>query len=284
MINVDTETLEAVMPRVGGAKGARQARIVEAVGRVLQETLEEYQINTPLRVAHFLAQVAHESDGFCTTEEYASGAAYEGRDDLGNDHPGDGVRYKGRGLMQLTGRDNYRTFGPKVGIPDLVNHPERAAEPAISLRIACEFWTGRGGNLNNAADRDDILTITRVINGRRMLGLEDRRRYLARAKTAVARTVAIGIGHGQPDGARMVLRRGSRNAQVEALQRQLAQAGYAVAIDGDFGPGTEVAVRSFQASLGLVADGIVGPATWAALDAAVPPTAEATLIVATAEG
>ncbi|MFL6846145.1 MAG: peptidoglycan-binding protein [Allosphingosinicella sp.] len=282
MINVDRETLEAVMPRVSGAKAARQARIVEAVGEVLQRTLEEYEINTPLRIAHFLAQLAHESDGFSTTEEYASGAAYEGRADLGNTKAGDGVRYKGRGLIQLTGRANYQTFGPKVGINDLVDHPERAAEPAVSLRIACEYWTERGGNLNHAADRDDILTITRVINGRRMLGLEERRRYLAKAKQALARTVAIGIGHGQPTGARMVLRRGSRNGDVELLQRQLAQAGYALAIDGDFGAGTEAVVRAFQAAHALGADGIVGPATWAALDAAVPPTAEATLIVAAA--
>jgi len=277
MITVDLETLQAVMPRVGGAKGAKQARIVAAIAPVLQKTLERYEISTPLRVAHFLAQCAHESDGFCTTEEYASGRAYEGRADLGNTQEGDGVRYKGRGLFQLTGRANYKASGPKVGIPDLVDHPERAAEPAVSLLIACEYWKDRRGGLNKFADRDDIITITKAINGG-LNGLDDRRRYLAKAKQAMARTVAIGIAHGAPAGARLVLRRGSRNEDVEALQRQLVQAGYQIGIDGDFGPGTEAAVRAFQAKAGLGADGVVGPATWGALDAAAPASAEATLI------
>lgn len=277
MITVDLETLQAIMPKVGGAKGARQARIVQALAPVLQKTLERYEINTSLRIAHFLAQCAHESDGFCTTEEYASGRAYEGRSDLGNNRAGDGVRYKGRGLFQLTGRANYTAYGPKVGIPDLVDHPERAADPAVSLVIACEYWKERKGGLNRFADQDDILTITRAINGGTN-GLEDRRRYLARAKQALARTLAIGIGHGQPAGSRLVLRRGSRNDDVEALQRQLSRAGYRIGIDGDFGPGTEAAVRDFQAKAGLDADGVVGPATWRALDLAAPPEAEATLI------
>lgn len=277
MITVDLETLQAIMPRVGGSKGARQARIAAEIAPVLQKTLEQYQIDTPLRIAHFLAQCAHESDGFCTTEEYASGRAYEGRADLGNTQEGDGVRYKGRGLFQLTGRANYKAYGPKVGIPDLVDHPERAAEPAVSLLIACEYWKERRGGLNQFADRDDIITITKAINGGTN-GLDDRRRYLAKAKQALARTVAIAVAHGQPAGARMVVRRGSRNEDVETLQRQLAQAGYRVAIDGDFGPGTEAAVLAFQAKAGLAADGIVGPATWRALDAAAPASAEATLI------
>ncbi len=277
MITVDLETLQAIMPNVGGAKGAKQARIVAEIAPVLQKTLERYEINTPLRIAHFLAQCAHESDGFCTTEEYASGRAYEGRADLGNTQEGDGVRYKGRGLFQLTGRANYKTYGPKVGIPDLVDHPERAAEPAVSLLIACEYWQERKGGLNRFADQDDIITITKAINGGTN-GLDDRRRYLARAKQALARTVAIGVAHGQPAGARLVVRRGSRNDDVEALQRQLVQAGYRVAIDGDFGPGTEAAVLVFQGKAGLAADGIVGPATWRALDAAAPASAEAMLI------
>ncbi|HEU0097416.1 MAG TPA: peptidoglycan-binding protein [Allosphingosinicella sp.] len=277
MINVDLETLQAIMPRVAGAKGAKQARIVAALAPVVQRTLEHYEIDTPLRIAHFLAQCAHESDGFCTTEEYASGRAYEGRRDLGNNQKGDGPRYKGRGLFQLTGRANYRAYGPKVGIPDLVDRPERAADPAVSLLIACEYWKERRGGLNRFADQDDIVTITKAINGGTN-GLDDRRRYLARAKQALARTVAIGVGHGQPAGARLAVRRGSRNEDVEALQRQLVQAGYPVAIDGDFGPGTETAVRAFQAKAGLATDGVVGPATWRALDSAAPAIVEATLI------
>jgi predicted chitinase len=76
----------------------------------VNDVLNYYQINTPLRICHFIAQVAHESDCFNAMEEYASGEDYEGRDDLGNTQPGDGVRFKGRGLMQLTSRANYAEF------------------------------------------------------------------------------------------------------------------------------------------------------------------------------
>jgi putative chitinase len=263
MIVVDKETLEAVMPRMSGAKAAKQAKIVEAVAGPMQETLARYDIVTALRIAHFLAQIAHESDGFSTTEEYASGAAYEGRSDLGNTQPGDGVRFKGRGLIQLTGRANYASYGRRIGI-DLIADPAHAADPATSLVLACEYWNKTGGGLNHFADRDDVVAITKAINGGRN-GLDDRRRYLARAKQALARSVAHGIAYHQPAGAPQVLRRGIKNDQVEALQQALAAAGYPATIDGDFGPATEAMVKAFQKSSRLVADGVVGPATWAAL-------------------
>ena len=277
---VGQETLEAIMPRVGGGKGAKQARIVAAVGAVLQETLARYQITTPLRIAHFLAQLAHESDGFCTTEEYASGAAYEGRRDLGNSQPGDGVRFKGRGLIQLTGRANYDKYGKRIGV-DLIADPAHAADPAVSLVLACEYWTQTRGGLNRFADADDILTITRAINGGTN-GIEDRRNYLAKAKVAVAAGIAGGIAGGEAQGSRPVLRRGMEGDAVEELQRLLAAAGYTLAIDGDFGPATEAIVRSAQQARGLVADGIVGPATWAALGA-VPGPGEPGITATTAD-
>lgn len=263
MIVVDRETLQAVMPKVGGAKGERQARIVAAIAGTLQDTLARYQITTSLRIAHFLAQIAHESDGFCTCEEYASGAAYEGRADLGNTQKGDGVRYKGRGLIQLTGRRNYRVYGQRIGI-DLVADPERAEEPVTALVLACEYWTQTAGGLNRFADQDDILSITRAINGG-LNGIDDRRRYLERARLALARTLAAGMALGQPDGALQVLRRGMTSAAVEGLQRALARAGFPVTIDGAFGAGTEAMVRAFQRAKGLGDDGLVGPRTWAAL-------------------
>src|SRR3546814_15648237 len=78
-------------------------------------TLARYQINTPLRMAHFLAQIAHESGCLRYTEEIADGSAYNGRVDLGNPQPGDGPRFKGRGLTPLTGRHHYSSEAPRVG-------------------------------------------------------------------------------------------------------------------------------------------------------------------------
>lgn len=130
------------------------------------------------RLAHFMAQLCHESGSFRYMEEIASGAAYEGRADLGNTQPGDGKRYKGRGPIQLTGRANYRTFGRIIGI-DLERHPELAAIPSIGLHTALEYWRFR--NLNVLADQDDIVAITRKINGGTN-GLADRRHHLAKIK------------------------------------------------------------------------------------------------------
>jgi predicted chitinase len=141
-----------------------------------QQTLSEFGINTSLRLRHFLAQIAHESDNFNTLEEYASGAQYEGRKDLGNAQKGDGVKYKGRGYIQLTGRDNYRRYGRILGV-DLENNPELASDPAIALKIAAEFWRGNG--LNELADKNDIRAITKKINGG-LNGLDSRIRFLTK--------------------------------------------------------------------------------------------------------
>jgi putative chitinase len=264
MIPVDAHTMREIAPQFGGENAARQAVITAEAGEVLASTLDEYAINTRLRIAHFLGQICHESAGFRTTEEFATGDAYEGRKDLGNTQAGDGRRYKGRGLLQLTGRANYREYGKALKI-DLENNPARAAEPALSLRIACEYWKRR--NLNAACDRDDLISVTRLINGGTN-GLEDRRLYTSRAKAAIIRLEGIMMGGGAATGARPVLRRGSKGDAVVTLQIALQKIGFMVAIDGDFGAGTEVAVARFQRDQKLGVDGIVGPGTWAALDKA----------------
>lgn len=135
-------------------------------------------MDSPLRLAHFMAQLCHESGSFRYMEEIASGAAYEGRKDLGNAFPGDGRRFKGRGPIQLTGRANYRAFGRKIGI-DLERHPEIAAVPSIGLLTALEYWADRG--LNAYADADDIRAVTRRINGG-LNGLADREAHLRKIK------------------------------------------------------------------------------------------------------
>merc|ERR1719192_2585520 len=95
-------------------------------------------------------------------EEYASGEAYEGRTDLGNIYPGDGVRYKGRGFIQITGRYNYRTYGGYIGV-DLENNPLRAEEPDIAAQVAIQYWNRRvKPRVSNFAD---TRAVTRLING-----------------------------------------------------------------------------------------------------------------------
>ena len=262
MIPVDAQTMREVAPRFSGELAEHQAAIIAAAGEELAPTLQQYGITNRLRIAHFLGQTCHESAGFRTTEEFATGDAYEGRKDLGNTQRGDGRRYKGRGLLQLTGRANYRELGKVMKI-DLENHPERAAEPALSLRIACEYWKSR--NINAPCDRDDLITVTRLVNGGTN-GLEDRRLYTSRAKAAIIRIEGLMLDGASPAGARPVLRRGSKGDAVASLQVTLQKLGFMVAVDGDFGPGTEVAVARFQREQKLDIDGIIGPGTWAALD------------------
>ncbi len=262
MIPVDGDFIRAVAPRFTGARAAAQARIIGAISGAFAPTLAAYAISTPLRIAHFMGQVTHECAGFRTTEEFASGAAYEGRADLGNTRPGDGPRYKGRGLIQLTGRANYRRIGAALDLP-LEDRPELAADPLISLRIACEYWRSR--DINTPADADDLLTVTRRVNGG-LNGLEDRRGFLRRAKAALAAIQATVIAAGQ-GGAITVLRRGSTGDAVGELQGLLRARGFPLTVDNDFGPATELAVIEFQRRSGLAPDGIVGRLTWAALRA-----------------
>lgn len=177
MFRLDADFIRGVAPRFTGAKRRRQLAIIEAVAPAFGPTLDRYEIDTRLRIAHFMGQVTHECDGFATTEEYASGEAYEGRLDLGNTRAGDGRRYKGRGLVQLTGRANYQRFGRLLGLP-LEAEPTLAAEPVTSLVIACEYWRDRA--INGPADRDDLDTVTRRVNGGTR-GLTSRRTFYLRA-------------------------------------------------------------------------------------------------------
>lgn len=185
-MNVSLEQLKIAMPH------ASAARIAE-LGQALLDSMEAAEVTTPLRVAHFLAQVAHESgslarveenlnyspDGLIRTwpskfnlqnaREYAhqpekiGSRAYAGRMENGPEESGDGFRFRGRGLIQLTGRANYRLFGASVG-RDLEADPEAVAtEPALIVGTATWFWTTH--KLNALADVDDLTGITRRING-----------------------------------------------------------------------------------------------------------------------
>ncbi|ADO74485.1 LysM peptidoglycan-binding domain-containing protein [Stigmatella aurantiaca] len=167
---VTVAQLRKVMPNLSQAKA-------EQYLPHLNRAMAEAKINTPKRQAAFLAQLAHESGEFRYMEEIASGAAYEGRKDLGNTQPGDGVRFKGRGPIQLTGRSNYRAAGKALGI-DLENNPKRAADPDVGFRTAAWFWNSR--NLNTYADAGNFREVTRRINGG-YNGLASREAYYQRA-------------------------------------------------------------------------------------------------------
>lgn len=144
----------------------------------LNSTLKKYEINTPMRVSHFLAQVLHESGGFKFSKEIASGEAYEGRRDLGNTQKGDGVKYKGRGYIQITGRFNYESYKMYTGI-DFITFPELLESPKHAIDSAGWFWKIK--NLNALADKDEFTKITKTINGGTN-GIEDRRQYLHKCK------------------------------------------------------------------------------------------------------
>lgn len=163
------------------AKPSRFERFVPA----LTETYDRYSITSLIRVAHFLGQTMHESGEFQYLEELASGAAYEGRMDLGNTQPGDGRRFKGRGIIQCTGRFNYQKYSAfcralNPHAPDFVANPERLVELPWCVDVAGWFWTEEK-NLNPLADEDDLNSITRKINGG-YNGIGERETYLKRAK------------------------------------------------------------------------------------------------------
>lgn len=150
----------------------------------INSALDEFSINTPLRVAAFLAQCMHESGSFLYMREIASGEAYEGRRDLGNTQVGDGVRFKGRGPIQITGRANYTNVAKKLGI-DCVNHPELLENPSEGMRASALFWFEHG--LNEIADKGDFLTISVRINGRNKKtglpnGWQERQDFYKKAK------------------------------------------------------------------------------------------------------
>ena len=155
-----------------------------------------YDINTPRRIAAFLGQVGVESGELKYDRELASkynkrdvtnpyesiGTLYEGRKNLGNTEPGDGPKYIGRGILQLTGRANYTSMSKKIGA-DLVNNPELAREPEISTKIACLYFKERG--LLELADAWDLDTITLKVNGKAKLHHDKRVQYSERALKAL---------------------------------------------------------------------------------------------------
>ena len=147
--------------------------------------MAEYSIDTPTRQAAFLAQISHESARLVYSREIwgptPAQARYEGRADLGNTQPGDGKRYLGRGLIQITGRDNYAKCGAALGI-DLIKTPELLEQAIPAARSAGWYWSTHG--CNALADAGDFVGVTRKINGGTN-GLADRQAIYAAARAAL---------------------------------------------------------------------------------------------------
>lgn len=203
---------------------AGNLEILKGVVKYFNKYSDQYRVNTYLRAVHFLAQAAQETDQFKVLEEYASGKAYENRQDLGNTKPGDGVKFKGRGIFMYTGRYNYTELGKTVG-KDLVNQPELLQnDMELAVLSAFIYWNSR--KLNPLADMDNVKGITRKINGGDT-GLTDRKIYLQRAKEALE----------------------SENFyDIREIQQQLVDLGYVEvgAVDGIRGPKTDSAIVAFK--------------------------------------
>lgn len=243
--------------------------------------MREFGITTPARAHHWLSQVGHESNSLQWLQELASGSAYEGRKDLGNTVKGDGVRFKGRGPIQVTGRYNYTAAGKALGL-DLTGNPGQAAKPPVAFRISAWWW--RNAGLNTIADNNPnfagVTPVTRKVNGGTR-GLADRQRRF-RIVQALGAAVLPGPGGTSapppaaaiPPGNAPALRvpwfgrgRNDRCPDVQVWQERMLARGWNLGpagADGVFGPQSERVARQFQQEKGLTQDGKVGPETWRA--------------------
>ncbi|WP_372720550.1 peptidoglycan-binding protein [Immundisolibacter sp.] len=253
----------------------------------------EHDITTPLRLAHFLAQALHETGGFTVLREsmsysaprlmeifgvnrhsagvtaaeaetlarqpeaiaervYGLGNPRKARE-LGNTEPGDGFRYRGNGVLQTTGRGNHKRMGTACGA-DFESNPQLVIESAYALKPALHEWTQN--KLNARADKNDIRTITLRINGG-LNGLAQREAWFKKAWSLLK-------SDAEPVEA---WRAASKDSAVLRLQKALNDLGASPALvtDGRYGAATRQAVKAFQTAVGIVADGVAGPVTQAAI-------------------
>ena len=282
MFELQKEHLAQLIPGNDNVDGWHEALVA---------IMPKYGINTVRRAAHFISQCAHESNNFRSLQEnlnysekalnavfgryfgpapkrnaaeYARNpemiANYVYQDEfrkykMGNVNEGDGWLFRGRGLKQLTGRENYTRFGKTVDMT-AEQAAEYVATPKGAVESACWFWDAN--KLNSIADTDDVVKMTKKINGGN-IGLESRQQRYSKAMEVFGSPVSIVEDTGNDDfdvddiG---VLRKGCRGEGVKMMQEALG-----VGADGVFGPGTERALKEWQANKGLTVDGIAGPAT-----------------------
>lgn len=175
---MNADDLRHIMPLAG--------KLADLFAVPLTSAMAEFGIDTPQRQASFLAQVAHESGQLRFTRELwgptPAQRKYEGRADLGNTFPGDGYRYRGRGLIQITGRANYAGCGAMLGF-DLLNNPVLLEGPTLASRSAAWFWRKRG--LNELADAGDQVAICKRVNGGTN-GLKERLAFYDAAREVIS--------------------------------------------------------------------------------------------------
>jgi putative chitinase len=257
----------------------------------LNKALPKYDITTDQRIAGFISQCAHESMDFTAMSEnlnyreetlnkvfpryfgpgkrnaaeYAKNpekiANYVYMDEfrtskLGNTQPGDGWRFRGRGLKQLTGRDNYTRFAK--------DYDMTAEEAAVWVEtkegaLASALWFWNTNKLNAVADTGNVAALTKKINGGD-IGLADRQARYAKAIAALGGKIDAVAPAAAPAASTGVLRVGSTGHDVKRMQVALR-----ITADGSFGPGTEAALKKWQSANGLTADGVAGPKTLAKL-------------------
>jgi putative chitinase len=264
-----------------------KAKKGKALYEAMVELLPKYEINTPERIAMFLAQCGHESGGFVfmaenlnysakaldavfgkyfkrggrDAEEYArkpekiANVVYASRMGNGDTDSGDGWKFRGRGYIQLTGRDNYTRFADSIGkgLRDAVEYVETVEG---ALESACWFWDTNG--LNKYADACDVKKATKRINGG-YNGLEDREHHFEEAMellTGKAAPKPKKETKKAKGSTSVTLSVGDRGEEVKNMQAALG-----IGADGIFGPGTKRSVKKFQQANGLTADGVAGPNT-----------------------
>jgi putative chitinase len=257
----------------------------------LNKALPKYDITTDQRIAGFISQCSHESMDFTAMSEnlnyreetlnkvfpryfgpgkrnaaeYAKNpekiANYVYMDEfrtskLGNTQPGDGWRFRGRGLKQLTGRDNYTRFAKDY---DMTAEEAAAWVETKEGALASALWFWNTNKLNAIADTGNVAALTKKINGGD-IGLADRQARYAKAMAALGGKITAPVNPQITDAVTQTLRRGSKGEDVKKMQAKLG-----LAADGDFGPGTEAALKKWQVANGLTADGVAGPKTLAKL-------------------
>jgi predicted chitinase len=229
--------LQQIMPRLPQAK--RQLYLP-----FINKVMEIYEIDTPLRASAFLAQIAHESAELRYMEEIWGPTAQQKRYDpptdlakrLGNTQRGDGFRYRGRGPIQITGRANYKKYGDLLSV-DLVGNPDLASTPQYAFSTAALFWKRNG--LNELADVQDFITITKRINGG-LNGLADRQKYYQIAKNVLGAEEPASIGFSAAAAPRAVTRSALTGDQP-APAAGLARGQEAIEEDNETAPPTDTA-------------------------------------------